>query len=167
MGAGATAKWAALTGLLLLGSGCAVIDRVFGPSKIDEEAARAFITQQEAAWNAHDFQKFYALCAPEAQFTTKHVSIEGRIDWERHNVAEDWAAASAFFAAHSDAFREQDAIDRIDIAADGMSAHVVTQESAELGDKTRKARFHATTEQTLVLRHGRILSLGENKTTTD
>ena len=167
MGVGAIAGRAALAGFLLLGSGCAMIDSVFGPSKIDEKSARAFVADQETAWNAHDFQKFYGLCAPEAVFVTKHLSVDGRTEWERHNVAEDWAAASAFFAANPQAFREQDTIDHVDIAADGLSAHVVIQESAELADKHRKVSYHATTEQTLVLRNGKILSLGESKTTTD
>jgi|SRR5579871_4207637 len=157
--AAAIAVWVALAA-----SGCALIGAPNGKdaAKLDEAGIRAFRASEEAAWVAHDFGHYYALCAPDAVFVSVRWNADGTFSRERRTAAEDRAAAEAFFGKHPGKFTESDAIDRIVIAPDGQSARILGHEIARV--EGERGAMRATTEETVVLRGGRILSLGQTDT---
>jgi hypothetical protein len=71
--------------------------------------------------------------------------------------------AKRFFAAAP--FHEAATVDRIEIAADGRTARVVSHAVSSVQQQGPSVRrFCASTEQTLVLAAGRILSKGQVQT---
>lgn len=152
-------------GIALVCGACAMI----GPgtpkaARLDEPMVRAFAASQEAAWNAHDFNSFYATCAPDAVFVSVRWNADGTITRETRTPQEDRAAAERYFKTHPGKFSEVAEIDRIEIAPDGLSAHVVGHQTARIDGPPKPSVLRATTEQTVVLRQGRVLSLGQTDT---
>jgi len=133
-------------------------------TRLDEPTVRAFAASQEAAWNAHDFDRYYATVAPDAVFTSVRWNADGSITRETRTPQEDRAAAERYFKSHPGKFSEVAEIDRIDIAGDGLSAHVVGHQTARVEGSPKPSVLRATTEQTVVLRQGRLLSLGQTDT---
>lgn len=133
-------------------------------ARLDEPTLRAFAAGQEAAWSAHDFDRFYGTVAPDAVFVSVRWNADGSITREKRTPQEDRAAAERYFKAHPGKFTEVAEIDRIDIAADGLSAHIVGHQTARIEDSPKPSVLRATTEQTVVLRQGRVLSLGQTDT---
>ena len=133
-------------------------------ARLDEPMVRAFAANQEAAWNAHDFDRYYATCAPEAQFVSVRWNADGSITRETRTPQEDRAAAEKYFKGHPGKFTEVAEIDRIEITPDGHSAHVLGHQTARIEGAGKPSVLRATTEQTLVLRDGRVLSLGQTDT---
>jgi hypothetical protein len=153
-------------GAALLCGACSLVGQRDTPkiAKLDEPTVRAFATDQEAAWIAHDFDRYYAICAPDAVFVSVHWNGDGTITRETRTPAEDRAAAEKYFKSHPGKFTADAQIDRIEIAADGLSAHILGHETARIGDAPKPNVLRATTEQTVVLRAGRLLSLGQTDT---
>ncbi|HEX4737517.1 MAG TPA: hypothetical protein VH331_08145 [Allosphingosinicella sp.] len=128
--------------------------------RLTERTVRAFVEHQERLWNRRDFADFFALTAPEAVFTTERRAPDGTIRVERETVVQSRRSAEQAFAAISE-FREKATIDRIEIAPDGRNARIVGHEEADVLRAGGRRRLCADTEQGLVLREGRILSLGQ------
>jgi ketosteroid isomerase-like protein len=145
---------------------CSVFGGLGAPkvARLDEPAVRAFAASQEAAWNAHDFDRFYATVAPDAVFVSVRWNADGSITRETRTPQEDRAAAEHYFKTHPGKFTELADIDRIEIAADGLSAHVVGHQTARIEGSPKPSVLRATTEQTVILRGGRLLSLGQTDT---
>jgi hypothetical protein len=156
----ATAAGAALVcgACMIMGPGAPKLAR------LDEPTVRAFAASQEAAWNAHDFDRFYATCAPDAVFVSVRWNADGTITRETRTPVEDRAAAEKYFKGHPGKFSEVAEIDRIEIAADGLSAHVLGHQTARIEGVPKPSVLRATTEQTVVLRQGHLLSLGQTDT---
>jgi len=156
----AVAAWAAF----LLGA-CSLVEHFDAPkiAKLDEPTVRAFASNQQAAWIAHDFDRFYASCAADAVFVSVRWNADGSITRQRRTPAEDRAAAEKYFKSHPGKFTEVAAIDRIEIAPDGLSARIISRETARIAD-AKPGVLRATTEQTVVLRNGRLMSLGQTDT---
>lgn len=128
--------------------------------QITKPAVRAFVARQEALWNSRDLAGFFALAAPEAVFVTERTGANGRVAVERETAAESRRSAERAFATIS-RFRESTSIERIEIAADGLSARVFGREQAEVTRGGATLRLCAETEQSLILRAGTILTLGQ------
>lgn len=132
-----------------------------GPTRLDEAAIRAFVADEEAAWNARDFDHYYGLCTPDAAFISLHWNADGSITRDQRTVAEDRASAERFFASHPGKVVETDTIDSITMAPDGLSARVLGHGSIRFSSNGKPQVLNAVTDQTLILRDGRILSLGQ------
>jgi nitrous oxide reductase accessory protein NosL len=155
----------ALAGLLM--NGCSVfrsLPPAPGPSQLDESAIRQFEANQETAWNTRDFDHFYAHCAPDAVFVSIHWNADGSITREQRTLLEDRAAAERFFAAHPGKLSEIDAIDSIQLAPDRRSARILGRGTVRFLTNGRGETLNASTDQTVVLRDGHILSLGQIRT---
>ena len=154
-----------VAGAALVSAACTIM----GPgepklARLDEPTVRAFTEGQEAAWNAHDFDRYYATCAPDAVFVSVRWNADGTITRQTRTAKEDRAAAEKYFKLHSGKFTEVADIDRIEIAPDGLTAHVVGHQTARVEGSPKPSVLRATIEQTVVLRDGRVLSLGQTDT---
>jgi len=140
---------------------CALVSPARGPmiEHLDEVTVRAFLASEQAAWNAHDFDRYYALCAPDATFLSVRWNGDGSITRKMRTLEEDRAEAEHYFKDHPGRFSETDAIDRIVIARDGRSARILGHETARI--EGERGTLRATTEETVVLRNGRALCLGQ------
>lgn len=145
-------------------SGCALLDEVRGPRVVhlDEAAVRAFAADEQSAWNAHDFDRYYSLCAPGAVFVSVRWNPDGSITHVSRSPEQDRANAEQFFHDHPGKFTETDDIDRIVIAPDGQSARILGHSTATIAGE--RAVLRATTEQIVVIRGGRVFSLGQTDT---
>lgn len=153
-------------GVALVCGACSIMGGLKAPTvaRLDEPMVRAFAAGQEAAWNAHDFDRYYATVAPDAVFVSVRWNADGSITKETRTPQEDRAAAERYFKTHPGKFSEIAEIDRIDIAPDGLSAHVEGHQTARIEGSPKPSVLRATTEQTVVLRQGRLLSLGQTDT---
>ncbi len=152
---------------MLLLSGCSILfHKPSAPAstQLDESAVRSFESEQETAWNARDFDHFYGHCAPDAVFVSIHWNADGSITREQRTLLEDRAAAEKFFAAHPGKLSETDAIDSVQLAPDHRSARILGRGSMRFVTNGRDEILNATTDQTVVLRDGLILSLGQTRT---
>jgi len=149
---------------VLVAGGCALTTAPDGQNiaHLDEAAVRAFAADEQAAWNAHDFDRYYARCAPEAVFVSVRWNPDGTITHETRTREQDRASAERFFKEHPGHFSESDAIDRIVIAPDGQSARIIGHETARIEGVRDVMR--ATTEQKLAIRSGHVLLLSQTDT---
>jgi ketosteroid isomerase-like protein len=131
------------------------------PPRLSDATIRAFVVEQEAAWNARDFDHYYSLCTPDAAFISLHWNADGSITREQRSAAEDRAGAQKFFASHTGKVTETDTIDSITIAPDGLSARVLGHGSIRFSTKGKPQVLNAVTDQTIILRDGHVLSLGQ------
>jgi hypothetical protein len=150
----------------LFGTSCSILplDVWFGPSKLDEHAVRSFAESERTAWIAHDYESYYGLAAPEASYTSVRWNADGSITRERRTPVEARQAAELYFRAHPGKFNEIDTIDRIEIAPDGLSARIEGHAVARIEKPGKDDVLRATTEETVVLRRGKIYSLGQTDT---
>jgi hypothetical protein len=150
----------------LLGAGCSTFspDAWFGPSKLDEQTVRAFAESERNAWIAHDYESYYRHAAPEATYVSVRWNTDGSITREQRSPGEARKAAELYFTSHPGKFSETDTIDRIEIAADGLSARIVGHAVARIEKPGKDDILRATTEEKLVLRGGRIYSMGQTDT---
>jgi uncharacterized protein (TIGR02246 family) len=157
-GGGVGRATAGLAALLILAS------PAIAARGLAEPAIRDFVARQEAAWNARDVAGFAATFTPDAVFVDQSRNPGGGVTPNGSSTrAQAMAQARRFFAAAP--FHEGALIDRIEIAADGRTARVVSHAVATVEPKGRPARrFCASTEQSLVLTAGRILSKGQVQT---
>ena len=129
--------------------------------RLDDATIRKFVAEQEAAWNARDFEHYYRLCAPDAIFVSVHWNSDGSITREQRTLDEDRTSAQKFFANHPDNVVETDTIDSVTLTPDGLGAHVVGHGTIRFMTKGKPQVLNAVTDQTVVLRDGHILSLGQ------
>ena len=129
--------------------------------RLDEPTIRKFIAEQETAWNARDFDHYYSLCAPEAVFVSVHWNADGTITRDQRTAADDRASAQRFFANHPGKVTEIDSIDSIKTAPDGLSARILGHGSIRFLANGKPQVLNAITDQTVILRDGHVLSLGQ------
>jgi hypothetical protein len=127
---------------------------------LTEASVRGFLGRQAAAWDRRDFDGYYAMAAPDAVFVTIHPGADGRTVREQTDPAADRAEAERLFARIT-GYAGSERILRIVIAEDGRSARVFGEETARFVQDGRPRHLCSRTEQRLVLRAGRILSLGQ------
>jgi ketosteroid isomerase-like protein len=154
--------------LALVCAGCSIISplsKPAAPARLDDATIRQFVTEQQAAWNARDFDHFYKLCSPDAVFVSIHWNGDGSITRQQRTIDQDRSAAQQFFASHPGKFSEIDTIDNIKIAPDGLSARVLGHGTMHFDAHGKVGVLNATTDQTIVLKDGRIHSLGQIDTT--
>lgn len=165
-GGGAGLATAGLVALLILAAQAATAAPLAAHAVpgLTEPAVRAFVARQEAAWNARDAPGFAATFTADAVFVDQSRNPGGGVTPNGSSTrAQAIAQARRFFAAAP--FHEDAVIDRIEIAADRRAARVVSHAVATVEPKGRPARrFCASTEQSLVLAGGRILSKGQVQT---
>jgi hypothetical protein len=153
----------------LICAGCSLFEKETTPPspppRLDEATVRQFATEQQIAWNAQNFDHFYSLCAPDAVFVSIHWNSDGSITREQRTLEQDRAAAEHFFAGHPDKFIETDTIDSIKVAPDGFSARILGHQTARFVARGHQQVLHASTDQTVALRSGRLVSLGQTDTT--
>jgi hypothetical protein len=134
------------------------------PARLDDASVRQFAAEQEAAWNGRDFDHFYRLCTLDAVFVSIHWKADGSITREQRTPQQDRSAAERFFAAHPGKFSETDTIDSIKLAPDGLSARVLGHATMRFATNDKVEVLNATTDQTVVLKDGHILSMGQTNT---
>jgi hypothetical protein len=134
------------------------------PVRLDDASVRQFTAEQEAAWNGRDFDHFYRLCTPDAVFASIHWKADGSITREQRTPQQDRSAAERFFAAHPGKFSETDTIDSVKLAPDGLSARILGHATMRFATNDKVEILNATTDQTVVLKEGHILSTGQTNT---
>jgi hypothetical protein len=127
---------------------------------LTDAAVRRFLADQEQAWNARRLDAYFAGFTPDAVFVDQHRTPKELITYGRSTLAE----ARAFARKTKSKSVERGVIRSVAIAPDGGSARVLGYEvtTIEAGGRTRTVC--ADTEQTVVLRRGRILSKGQTDT---
>ena len=150
----------ALAPAILLAAGLA---QAAEPS-LTEQAARAFVARQEAAWNARDVTAFFATFAPDAVFVDQARDSHGGITANgRSTLLQARLQARRFVTKNR--FSETSTVDRVVIAPDGRSARVLGHERSRIENAGQPPRtLCAETDQTLVLAQGRLLSRGQTDT---
>jgi len=132
-------------------------------SAITDAQVRTFMARQEAAWNAGELDRYFAGFTPQARFTDQaYVGDKPPVPYGTSTLAQ--ARVQARKALARAKTRQAGRVTRIQIAADGRSATVVSNvaSTVETGDKVR--RLCAYRGQALVLRGGRLLSTGQTDT---
>jgi hypothetical protein len=133
-------------------------------ARLSEASARAFVSRQQAAWNARDIRAFAATFTQDAVFIDQARNSNGGVTSNGSStLAQATAQATRFFAKSR--FQEAGVVDSVVIAPDGRSANVAAHVTTRLETDGRPVRFFcAQRAQTLVLRGGRILSRGQTDT---
>ena len=146
----------ALVLIVLLSAGQALAQV---PPRITEADVRAFLAQQEAAWNAARLDAFFAGFTPDARFTDQaYQGAKPPVPYGTSTLAEARAqTAKAFAKAPS---REAARVFAIAIAADGASATV----TSSVGIANGPRRLCASRVQTLVRVGGVLKSRGQTDT---
>ncbi len=122
------------------------------------------MAEQQAAWNARDFDHFYKLCSLDAVFVSIHWNGDGSITRQQRTPQQDRIAAEQFFSGHPGKFSETDTIDSIKIGPDGRSARVLGHGTMHFTAHDKTEVLNATTDQTVILKDGRVRSLGQIST---
>ena len=152
-------------GVVVLMSACSIFPHPAATPtatpRLNEATIRAFVAEEEAAWNARDFDHYYSLCTQDAAFISLHWNADGSITREQRSPAEDRASAQKFFANHTGKVVETDTIDSITIAPDGLSARVLGHGTIRFLTNGKPEVLNAVTDQTVVLRDGHVFSLGQ------
>lgn len=128
-------------------------------SGLNDASVRRFLADQERAWNERRLDAYFARFTPDAVFVDQTITPKETIVYGRSSLTE--ARGFARKALAKSTSTERGTVRRIAIAADGRSAKVTGYEVTTIigGGKTRKVC--AETEQTVVLKGGRILSRGQ------
>jgi len=130
-------------------------------ARLTDAAVRAFMAQQEAAWNARDARGYFALFVPQATFVEEgRANTGGVIRYGSSRLEEARQQAQRYFAGPASSDRTR--IIGITIAPNRRSAQVAGQKVTTLAGGAR--RRCAEVRQTLMLTSGRVLSLGETST---
>lgn len=131
-------------------------------AELTEAAARRFLAEQEAAWNAGRLDAYFGRFTKDAVFVDQHRTPKETIVYGRSSLDE----ARTYAAKARKTWRsvERGSVRSIRIAPDGKSARVLGSEVTTLSSAARTRTVCAQTEQTLVLSGGRILSRGQTDT---
>lgn len=136
----------------------------FAQARITEADARAFFARQELAWNAGQLGRYFAAFTPDARFTDQ--AYVGKDDppvpYGTSTLAQ--ARAQAAKALKAGKVREIGRIQRVEIAADGRSARIVSGETSSVESGGRTRYFCATRTQVLVLDKSGLRSRGQTDT---
>ena len=130
------------------------------PARFNDASIRNFIEQQERLWNTRAFALFYATFAPQATIATVHRGHGGPPTRSVRTLAQDRHAAEKFFASSHADIREADWIEHIAIHPGARRATVRVRETTTIKVHGKVKVLHAVTEQVLVWRDERIVSLG-------
>jgi len=130
---------------------------------ITDAQVRAFVTRQEAAWNAGDLDRYFAGFTPQARFTDQaYVGDKPPVPYGTSTLAQAQAQArKALARARS---REAGQVTKIHIAANGRSAQVVSNVASTVDSGGKVRHLCAYRGQALVLSGGRLLSNGQTDT---
>ena len=130
---------------------------------LSETQVRAFVAEQERAWNAGALDAYFSGFRPDAVFTDQYRTPAGEIvPYGSSNLAEARAQSRKFRAASKAS--EANQIVRITLGADGRSAQVVSRVvSRNQGPKSSRVTC-AERRQELVLTAGRLRSKGQTDT---
>ena len=128
-------------------------------ARITDADLRAFVVRQERAWNAGDLAAYFAAYTPDARFIDQaYVGDKPPVPYGTSTLAEARAQARRAFAAS----RPQEAgqVMRIDVAADGKSARVVSR----IASTVKARRLCATRTQMFVATAAGLRSRGQTDT---
>lgn len=126
---------------------------------LTDMAIREFLGRQEQAWNARRLDAYFAGFTPDAVFVDQTRTPKETIVYGRSTLTEAKAFARKAMAGSSS--KERGTVRGVVVAADGRSAKVTGYEVTTIVTGSRTRTVCAETEQTLVLRGGRILSKGQ------
>lgn len=130
-------------------------------ARITEADVRAFVARQELAWNAGDFDRYFAGFTSGARFTDQaYVGDKPPVPYGTSTLAQAKAQARRSTARS----RERGEVRRVEIAADGRSAKVTSRVGSAVIEKGRTRRLCASRVQTLTLDGGRVRSTGQTDT---
>lgn len=130
---------------------------------ITDTAVRAFVADQERAWNAGQLDRYFAGFTPESRFTDQaYVGDKPPALYGTSTLAEARVQARQAFARSR--IRETGQVTRVSTAADGRSARVVSSVTSTIETGRKVRRLCAYRGQALVLRGGRLLSSGRTDT---
>ena len=132
-------------------------------ARLTDGEVRAFVLRQEQAWNAGALDRYFAAFTPDARFTDQaYVGDKPPVQYGTSSLGQ--ARAQARRAGRAAKSREAGQILRIEIAADGRSARVVSNETSTVEKAGRTRRLCATRTQTLDFSAGRLRSRGQTDT---
>lgn len=124
---------------------------------LTDTSVRRFLATQEQAWNARRLDSYFAGFTPDAVFVDQTKTPKETIVYGRSSLTE----ARSFARKARGTSTERGVVRRIAIAADGRSAKVLGYEVTTILSAGRTRKVCADTEQTVVLRGGKILSTGQ------
>ena len=126
--------------------------------QITDGAVHAIVARQEAAWNAGDFDRYFAGFTPDARFTDQaYVGDKPPVPYGTSTLAQAQTQARRA-AARS---RERAEVRRIEIAADGRTAKVTARVGSAVVADGRTRRLCASRVFTLTLAGGRLRATGQ------
>lgn len=128
------------------------------PARITDADTRAFVARQEAAWNAGDFDRYFAGFTPDARFTDQaYVGDKPPVPYGTSTLAEARTQARRSSARS----RERAEVRRVEIAADGRSAKVTARVGSAVVADGRTRRLCASRVLTLTIAGGRLRATGQ------
>ena len=132
-------------------------------SAITDAQVRTFMARQEAAWNAGELDRYFAGFTPQARFTDQaYVGDKPPVPYGTSTLAQ--ARTQARKARARAKIRETGRVTRIQIGADGRSARVVSNVASTVDTGGKVRHLCAYRGQALVLRGGRLLTMGQTDT---
>ena len=144
--------------LLLLLSGPALAE-----ARLTDGQVRAFVARQEQTWNSGALDRYFAAFTPDARFTDQaYVGDKPPVLYGTSTLAQ--ARAQARRAGRDTKTREAGQLLRVEIAADGRSARIVSNEVSTVEKAGRTRRLCATRAQTLDFSGSRVRSRGQTDT---
>ncbi|TAJ68555.1 MAG: hypothetical protein EPO51_27115 [Phenylobacterium sp.] len=130
---------------------------------IAEAQVRAFVAGQEAAWNKGELDRYFAAFTPDARFTDQaYAGDQPPVLYGTSRLPEARVQARKAFAKVWP--REAGQVTRVQVAADGRSARVVSRVTTTVETEGKVRRLCAYRGQALVLQGGRLLSNGHTDT---
>ena len=144
--------------LLLLAALLAAGPALAQAPRITDADIRAFVARQEAAWNAGDFDRYFAGFTPDARFTDQaYVGDKPPVPYGTSTLAQARTQARRSGSRS----RERGEVRRVEIAADGRSAKVTARVGSAVVTDGRTRRLCASRVLTLTLASGRLRSTGQ------
>jgi len=128
------------------------------PPRITDADARAFVARQETAWNAGDFDRYFAGFTSDARFTDQaYVGDKPPVPYGTSTLAQARTQARRSGSRS----RERGEVRRVEIAADGHTAKVTARVGSAVVTGGRSRRLCASRVLTLTLAGGRLRSTGQ------
>lgn len=130
---------------------------------LSEPQVRAFVAQQERAWNAGALDAYFATFRSDAVFTDQYRTPAGQIVPYGASSLAEAKAQSRKFRAQSQ-ISESGQVLRIALGGDGRSAEVVTRVVSRIQGPKGPRTTCAERRQELVLASGRLRSKSQTDT---
>lgn len=156
---GAVVKLRVAIAAVVVGGLAAGMNDAAGAPKLSPESTRAFVEAQNRAWSARDFARYYATFDPHAEIVTIRATPGGKVTRTVKSPARDRSEAERFFASTRAAIHETDRIEKMEIAPDSRHARVRWVEETSMMENGKSRLLHATAEEELEWRNGRIVAL--------